>query len=183
MKADSFKGKLVGLYFSASWCGPCQRFTPILVEVYNQLRELNNFEIVFVSADEDNEAFDAYFSKMPWLAVPFSDTLKREGLDATFSVSGIPHLIIFDKDGKIVTNEAVEAIQEYEVEAYPFTPQHIEELKKREEAAKANQSLKTLLVTQSRDYLVSADGKKVGFSPTHSIMESYVFLLNVLCFL
>lgn len=130
---------------------------------------------MFISGDEDNEAFDAYFSKMPWLAVPFSDTLKRDSLDASFSVSGIPHLIIFDEDGKIVTNEGVEAIQEYEAEAYPFNSEHIEELKKREESAKANQSLKSLLVTQSRDYLVSADGKKVSFSPTHSIIESNFF--------
>lgn len=163
MKPDSLKGKIVGLYFSASWCGPCQRFTPVLVEVYNELQKHHNFEIVFVSGDEDKEAYDAYFSKMPWLAIPFSDSEAREKLDALFTVSGIPHLVILDQDGKVLTNEGVEVIQEYEDEAYPFSPEHIGKLREQEAAAKANQSLKTLLVSKSRDYLISADGKEVGF--------------------
>ncbi|KAL1539357.1 protein-disulfide reductase [Salvia divinorum] len=161
VKPDSLEGKTVGLYFSASWCGPCQRFTPILVEVYNELQKHHNFEIVFVSGDEDKESYDAYFSKMPWFAIPFSDSETREQLDALFVVSGIPHLVILDKDGKVLTNEGVEVIQEYEDEAYPFSSEHIGKLKEQEAAAKANQSLKTLLVSKSRDYVISADGKKV----------------------
>jgi len=31
-------GKLVGLYFSAHWCGPCRQFTPILSKVYEEVR-------------------------------------------------------------------------------------------------------------------------------------------------
>lgn len=27
--------KTVGLYFSGSWCGPCQAFTPKLVDFYS----------------------------------------------------------------------------------------------------------------------------------------------------
>ena len=30
---------VVGLYFSASWCGPCKRFTPMLRDVYNILKQ------------------------------------------------------------------------------------------------------------------------------------------------
>ncbi|KAG6398795.1 hypothetical protein SASPL_140265 [Salvia splendens] len=177
VKPDVLKGKIVGLYFSASWCGPCQRFTPVLVEVYNELQKHHNFEIVFVSGDGDKEAYDAYFSKMPWLAIPFSDSEAREKLDALFTVSGIPHLVILDKDGKVLTNEGVEVIQEYEDEAYPFSPEHIGKLREQEAAAKANQSLKTLLVSKSRDYLISANGKEVPVAELEGKTIGLYFLL------
>ena len=31
---DGLRGSTVALYFTASWCGPCQRFTPKLVQLY-----------------------------------------------------------------------------------------------------------------------------------------------------
>ncbi|KAL8111845.1 hypothetical protein AgCh_019522 [Apium graveolens] len=71
------KGKTVGLYFSASWCGPCRCFTLELVEVCNDVSAKGGLEIVSVSADETVESFNEYFSKMPWLAVPFSDSDTR----------------------------------------------------------------------------------------------------------
>lgn len=47
---DALKGKYVGVYYSASWCPPCQRFTPKLVEAYSAVLKGKNLEIVFVSA-------------------------------------------------------------------------------------------------------------------------------------
>ncbi|KAL7149111.1 hypothetical protein ABFS83_05G017500 [Erythranthe nasuta] len=161
VKFDSFKGKIIGLYFSALWCGPCQRFTPKLVEVYNELAQSKNFEIIFISSDKDDESFDAYFSKMPWLAIPFSDYDTRQKLDELFGVSVIPHLVILNEDGKILTSEGVRVIEENGSDGYPFTSEHIGKLKKQEEEAKMNQSLKSLLVTESRDYVITSDGKKV----------------------
>ncbi|KAK3416839.1 LOW QUALITY PROTEIN: hypothetical protein EUGRSUZ_H02594 [Eucalyptus grandis] len=43
--------------------------------------------IIFVSADKDEESFSGYFSKMPWLAIPFSDAQKRDTLDKLFKRS------------------------------------------------------------------------------------------------
>ncbi|KAH7511063.1 hypothetical protein FEM48_ZijujUnG0051600 [Ziziphus jujuba var. spinosa] len=164
VKIDSLKGKKFGLYFSASWCGPCRRFTPNLVEVYNEVASKGDFEVVFVSADEDEESFRGYFSKMPWLAVPFSDSETRDRLDELFKVSGIPHLVIIDENGKVVTDSGVEIIGEYGVEGYPFTTERIKELKDHEEAAKREQTLKSILVSPSRDFVISPDGRKVPVS-------------------
>lgn len=155
------KGKKLGLYFSASWCGPCRGFTPTLVEAYNELSPNGEFEVVFITADEDDEAFKSYFSKMPWLAIPFSDSDTRNRLDELFHVNGIPHLALLDETGKVVAEDGVDIIREYGPEAFPFTSERIQELKDQEEEAKRNQSLRSILGSRSRDFVISSDGKNV----------------------
>jgi nucleoredoxin len=57
------EGKVVGLYFSAHWCAPCRQFTPLLAEKYRELVAAGaGFEIVFISSDRDQTAFDEHFS-------------------------------------------------------------------------------------------------------------------------
>uniref|UniRef100_A0A7N0T5R2 protein-disulfide reductase n=1 Tax=Kalanchoe fedtschenkoi TaxID=63787 RepID=A0A7N0T5R2_KALFE len=161
VKVDSLKGKKIGLYFSASWCGPCRNFTPKLVKVYNELSSKGDFEIIFVSGDSDAESFDGYFSKMPWLAIPFADSETRDNLNSLFEVEGIPHLAILNEEGKVVSNDGRRIIDDYGVDAYPFTEEWIKEQEKQEEEARKNQSLKSLLVSRSRDFVVANDGRKI----------------------
>lgn len=174
VKIADLVGKIVGIYFSASWCGPCRRFTPTFVEAYNELYAKGDFEAVFASSDKDEESFKEYFAKMPWLAIPFSDSTTRRRLNDLFKVNGIPHLVILDGNGKVLSNGGVLLIKEYGVEAYPFSPEKLNEIKEEEEAARRNQSLSTLLVTQSRDFLISNDGNKV-------ILFLFFCFLSVLC--
>eukprot|EP00920_Eleutheroschizon_duboscqi_P025481 GHVT01062689.1.p1 GENE.GHVT01062689.1~~GHVT01062689.1.p1 ORF type:complete len:770 (+),score=100.61 GHVT01062689.1:269-2578(+) len=71
---ESLKGKTLGLYFSASWCAPCRRFTPKLREVYKRLKaEGREFEVVFVSNDESATKFQEYFSGAPGSEATTSD--------------------------------------------------------------------------------------------------------------
>ena len=66
--------KLIAIYFSAHWCPPCRRFTPVLRDVYNEVNANGKvFEVVFSSADNSDEEFQAYYDEMPWLALPFED--------------------------------------------------------------------------------------------------------------
>ncbi|XP_019439207.1 PREDICTED: probable nucleoredoxin 1 [Lupinus angustifolius] len=161
VKIESLKGKKVGIYFSSSWCGPCRKFTPFLVEVYNELAPKGDFEVIFVSADEDDESFKAYFSKMPWLAIPFSDSDTRNHLDELFDVKGIPHLVLLDETGKIVTDCGTEVIREFGVEGYPFSSERIQELNDQEEEDKKNQTLTSILTSPSRNFVISSHGKKI----------------------
>lgn len=69
------KGKVLALYFSAHWCKACQNFTPLLKDWYKKIRRSdsgkNNFEIVFISSDNEEDEFKEYYSEMPWLALPY----------------------------------------------------------------------------------------------------------------
>ncbi|CAF5156466.1 unnamed protein product [Rotaria sp. Silwood1] len=55
-----YKGKIIGLYFSAHWCPPCRNFTPILSKFYKKYVETKNFEIIFISSDRDENSFNDY---------------------------------------------------------------------------------------------------------------------------
>lgn len=179
VKISNLDGKIVGLYFSASWCGPCKRFTPKLVETYNELSSENgNFEIVFVSADEDEKSFTDYFSKMPWFAIPFSDSDIRDRLNDLFDVGGIPYLVIFDVNGKVLTSVGVQVVRDYGSNAYPFTDERIQKLKEEEEAAKQNQTLRSLLVSSSRDFVISKDGNKVPVSELQGKIVGIFFSIS-----
>ena len=103
--------QVVGLYFSAHWCPPCRGFTPKLAEVYTAIKGTGkSLEIVFVSSDHDDVAFDSYHKEMPWLALPFAERALKQTLSKRFKVSGIPSLVLVDgatgqvlsKDGRSV---------------------------------------------------------------------------------
>ncbi|XP_031123662.1 probable nucleoredoxin 1 [Ipomoea triloba] len=164
VKVSCITGKIVGLYFSGSWCGPCQQFTTNLVETYEALLPRGDFEVVFVSSDKDEASFHSYFEKMPWLAVPFSDVETRKTLKQTFKVRAIPHLVILDETGKVSSGEGIRLVKHFGAEGYPFTPERIRYLREEEERAKQDQSLQSLLVYGSRDYLISNRGNKISVS-------------------
>lgn len=105
---------VVGLYFSAHWCGPCCAFTPKLAEAYNAAREgsANAVEIVFVSSDRDEEEFESYFNTMPWKALPFADRSRKEALGERYRVEGIPTLVLLDATGRLLRSDGVEAVSQ-----------------------------------------------------------------------
>ena len=62
-------------------------------------------EVIFVSSDEDAEAFDHYYGEQPWVAIPFIDPT-REALGSKFGVRGIPSLIVLNPaSGEVVDRE------------------------------------------------------------------------------
>jgi nucleoredoxin len=110
-KGSDLAGKVFGFYFSAHWCPPCRGFTPKLAEWYSTSLKEKGLEIVFVSSDKDEEAFSSYFGEQPWLALDFSDRKRKEQLSQLFGVSGIPSLVIIDKDGSVITKDGRSAIE------------------------------------------------------------------------
>jgi nucleoredoxin len=100
------KKKLIALYFSAHWCGPCRKFTPQLVEYYNQVEPQHpEFEIVFVSSDRSQFAMETYMreTNMPWPAIDFQKLGGQEAIKK-YAGSGIPCLVLVDATGKVLSD-------------------------------------------------------------------------------
>nr|QFG73633.1 MAG: thioredoxin-like protein [Megaviridae environmental sample] len=106
--------KFVAFYFSAHWCPPCRRFTPKLVEFYNNVnRDEKHFEVIFVSGDRTDEEFIKYYETMPWLALPLSETDRNENLQEKFGVQGIPMLVVINTETGGIYTDARSAVQNW----------------------------------------------------------------------
>lgn len=117
----SLKGKVVLLDFWASWCGPCRRENPHVVEVYKKY-SAKGFEIFSVSLDgvDPRRASDPnqikqleQDGKRKWM-----DAIKQDGLlwdnhvsdlrhwasapAQVYGVSSIPRTFLIGRDGKII---------------------------------------------------------------------------------
>lgn len=118
----SLKGKVVLLDFWASWCGPCRKENPHVVEVYNKYKD-KGFTVFSVSLDgvdsrtaqnTDPAQLEAQktSSKQRW-----ADAIKADGLvwdthvsdlkkwncapAQVYGVSSIPKTFLIGRDGKI----------------------------------------------------------------------------------
>lgn len=121
---SSLKGKVVLLDFWASWCGPCRRANPHVVEMYNKYKS-KGFTVFSVSLDGVDTRTKAQLgsesqisefidkSKDAWVAAiqkdklswdtHVSDLKKWESAPAKqYGVQAIPKTFLIGKDGNIV---------------------------------------------------------------------------------
>merc|ERR1711963_662844 len=93
---------VVGLYFSAHWCGPCRGFTPQLAKLYNECKDKKkNFE------------------EMPWCALSFKERTLKNNLSELYDVQGIPTLVLLTGNGELITDDGRSAIAGG-VDAFPW---------------------------------------------------------------
>lgn len=91
-------------YYTASWCGPCKRFSPSLVKFYDESKpKSDEFEVILITSDDDEAAMENYASgsKMNW---PHLKLSMVDGFRAKFQHpgGGIPNLVLTDLEGKII---------------------------------------------------------------------------------
>lgn len=158
------EGKSPCLFFSANWCRPCRNFTPHLVQLYAALKtQGEKLEIVFVSLDRDETSFLDHFKRMPWLAVPFDSNVRKQ-LCSRLLVERIPSLIPLASDGRTAKEDAVQLVEDFGPDAFPFGLARRKELEAMDEAKRHGGKLEELLGRRGRDYVISRDGAKISIA-------------------
>lgn len=97
------KGKYVLVDFWASWCPPCRKEMPAIVELYKKYKT-KGFEIVGVSIDDKNDDWKKGIAdlKITWPQISDLEGWKSP-LAETYGVTSIPQTFLLDQEGKIMS--------------------------------------------------------------------------------
>lgn len=100
IELKKLKGKVVIVNFWATWCGPCVREIPDLMELYNQYKD-KGLEIVGISIDQKGWAVVQPFVKKNGMEYPV--VLATPQFAGEYGdINVIPTTYIVDKNGNVV---------------------------------------------------------------------------------
>ncbi|NRB62003.1 MAG: TlpA family protein disulfide reductase [Saprospiraceae bacterium] len=102
------KGKIVLVDFWASWCVPCRKEMPYLKDLKQKFNE-DEFKVIEISIDNDYSAW-VRASKLESLSKEEENYIisnwKKSSLYKNFKIETIPRYLLFDKNGKIINDDA-----------------------------------------------------------------------------
>jgi len=112
---NDLRGKYVLVKFTATWCGPCRRELPGMLEAYQKYHD-KGLEIVSVYIGErgtesrqvETVKKAVEEEKLPWIIISEALTMKagqpKQG--DFYAINGVPTMLLVDKEGKIIMQDA-----------------------------------------------------------------------------
>lgn len=104
---SDFKGQVVYIDIWASWCGPCLKEMPHL-ETLKEKYKSKNLKIISISIDTDREAWKKKIAAYQLTGIQLIDHIgsEKSKIARDYQLSGVPHFVLINKQGKIVLASA-----------------------------------------------------------------------------
>jgi thiol-disulfide isomerase/thioredoxin len=90
-------GKVVLVNFWATWCGPCRKETPDLVNLANELGP-KGLEVVGISLDQTRDVIPPFVASYN---IPYPILVAPPGSALTSQIRSIPTTLLIDKEGRV----------------------------------------------------------------------------------
>ncbi len=98
VKLENLKGKYVLLVFWATWCVPCVKEIPQIIDIRKKYTS-EKLEVISISLDEDKQKHKTFVKhkKMDWTHIIGTKTIIQD-----YFINGIPETLLVDPTGKVV---------------------------------------------------------------------------------
>ena len=99
------KNKIVLVDFWASWCAPCIKEMPVLIQLYNDYKN-KGLEIIGVSLDDSESLWKASIKQhdMSWIQM-ISNKDESDNIAELYGVVAIPHTVLINGNGEIIATQ------------------------------------------------------------------------------
>jgi thiol-disulfide isomerase/thioredoxin len=98
-KLKENRGKIIILDFWATWCGPCIRSIPTLIEVSKEYKD-SGVELVLVNCEEPETRVRPFLERLKSIPTVVLDSDGTVGKQ--YNVAAIPQTVLIDREGGIV---------------------------------------------------------------------------------
>lgn len=94
---EDYKGNYILIDFWASWCSPCKKAIPYIIEIFNKYAG-NKFYVFGIGLEDE----DALFNYSRSQNIPYLILAGNKEIANYYKVQGIPTLVLLDPNGKII---------------------------------------------------------------------------------
>jgi thiol-disulfide isomerase/thioredoxin len=95
------KGKVVFLNFWGTWCPPCRREIPDIIEIQKDLKD-KNFMVIGMALEHNADPVQTVKDFVKTNGINYSIFIANEDIDKAYGgISAVPTTFIIDKNGKI----------------------------------------------------------------------------------
>lgn len=111
---NEHRGKYIFIDFWASWCAPCVRALPDIVNIKNKMGN-TDIIFIFISIDENENVWRNAEERLISVGYEYSFVspgFSGSALQKEFNIQQIPRYVLFDREGRLLLNQSGLTVEE-----------------------------------------------------------------------